>query len=309
MNPLQINIDASSLSSAGCMLNFKRVAIDGYREKVSGSALIYGSAIHKFIDTMYKTGGHLGKALAEGKEVFNKPKMSSSSTYLDDERHFVATCYNTWHDFIAKDEEFQTLMLPNGVPATEVTFSFPYYASPHLEVRLCGTIDRIGKIKNGVFAIRDFKTTSKYNVKEYLDSYRLSRQLRFYVLALQLMAEREPDSMLGQIGKQAVGCVIDGIFLKAKASDNIYQSSPVFMFGEDTMSKFRLMLDLFIDRLSYAVKHDSFYPEGILNGSCKGEYKCKFAPVCGAPSQVHEVMLSNNFIQVNYNPLKFGETL
>lgn len=309
MNPLQINIDASSLSSAGCMLNFKRVAIDGYREKVSGSALVYGSAVHKFIDTMYKTGGNFAKALEEGYEIFNKPKMSSSSTYLDDKNHFIATCYNTWYDFIAKDEQFETLMLPNGVPATEVTFSFPYYASPYLEVRLCGTIDRIGKIKNGVFAIRDFKTTSKYNVKDYLDSYRLSRQLRFYVLALQLMAEREPDSMLGQIGKQAVGCVIDGIFLKAKASDNIYQSSSVYMFGEGTMSTFRLMLDLFIDRLSYAVKHNIFYPEGILNGSCKGEYKCKFSPVCGAPSPVHDIMLSNNFIQVNYNPLKFGETL
>jgi len=307
---IQINIDASSLSSAACVLHWKRVVVDGYREKVSGASLVYGSAVHKYIDMMYQTKGNIALARNAAYEVFRRPKIQTSDNYhLLDERHLLTTCYNVWEDFILRDSNFQTLELPNGKPATELNFSIPYKVIGDYQINLCGTIDRLGKLQGGCYLIRDFKTTSRYNVKEYLADYKMSKQLRFYTLALRLMHRMYPDSLLGQIGGTTLGAQIDGIFLKSKPSDNEYVSSDVFMFTNETMEEFEEILNYNIDRLISAIQQDKFLREGIVNGTCKSEYRCKFWGVCGAPKEVQTTMLERDFQKVPYNPLAFGETL
>lgn len=305
---LELNIDASSLSSSACVLNWHRTIVLGYREKVPGASLVYGTAVHKFIDTMLKTSGDLKAAREAAFLSFRRDKISGKTNqHLTDERHLFVTCFDFWERFILKDTSFQLLVLPNGTPASEVTFSLPYYETEDCIVRLCGTIDGIGKIHNGVYCIRDFKTTSRYNVDEYLADYKMSKQLRFYVLALRLMARREPESLLGKIGATQVGARIDGIFLKSKPSDNIYKSSQVFQFSDETMDEFEAVLKDQIARLALAIRNNHFPREGIVNGTCKGEYRCKFYSVCGAPKEVQQLMLERDYRSVPYEPLKFGE--
>ncbi len=305
-----VNIDASSLSSAGCIINWKRVTVDGYRDKVSGAALVYGSAVHKYIETMYKTKGNIAKSRDAAFEVFRKPKVAGkSSQHLLDEKHLLVTCFNVWEDYVLKDSTFQTLELDNG-PAVEVNFSFPFHETANYEFRLTGTIDRIGQIRNGCYAFRDWKTTSKYNIPEYLSEYKMSKQLRMYTLAFRKMHRLYPDSILGKIGGQAVGAIIDGIFLKVKASDNEYIASDLFMFSDDTMNEFEAVLEHEVHKLGEALESGRELPrEGIVKGVCKTEYKCKFWNVCGAPKQVQQVMLDRDFAKVHYDPLNFGASL
>lgn len=306
----EINIDASSLSESGCILRWHRVVVEGYREKVSGASLVYGSAFHKFQETMISTRGNLEAAKKAMSEVFNRPKANSKSSYLLDERHLFATCYTYWEDVILTDSQFELLILPDGKPAVERNFSFKYYEDDNVIINLCGTIDRIGKIKNGCYCIRDFKTTSKYKVDEYLNTYRMSKQLRFYVLAMKLMNDRYPDTVLGQIGGTNIGCRIDGVFLKERVTYNIYKSSDVYMFSDESIAEFKWLLDDYIKKLVTALRTNTWnIREGILNGSCQSEYPCKFITICSAPSNARTTMLERDFNKVQYNPLKFGETL
>lgn len=307
-----INVDASSLSDAGCMLRWHRSVVGGYRERVQGASLIYGKAFHKFQETMFRTKGDLQEAKKAMVLSFDVPKAATGKTngYLADRNHVFATSYMYWEDITCKDTEFDLLMLPNGSPAVEQTFSFKYYEDDNVIVNLCGTIDRIGQIKKGCWCVRDYKTTSRWNPVEYLSEYRMSKQLRFYILALKIMSERYPDSVLGQIGATKVGARIDAVFLKERPTDNKYISSDVFLFSEGAIEEFRGLLDQYIIRLTGAVQVALLQPlprEGIINGSCDSKFRCKFWGVCSAPMEVQDTILERDFIQTPYNPLGFSD--
>lgn len=307
---LTINIDASSLSESSCILRMRRVVVEGYRTKLSSASMVYGSAVHKFIDTMFKTSGNMPESFKAMSEVFNRPKLNEKASHLLDERHLQTTCITYWHH-LRNDTDFQVLALPDGKPATEITFSLPYYEDDNFIVNLCGTIDTIGAIRGGCYCIRDFKTSSVWDVKGYLSSYSMSRQLRFYALALRIMYERFPESLLGRIGGSTViGARIDGIFLKPDARENKYENSQVFQYRDADIVQFRSMLDKYIPRLLESIRTtDNPEPEGILNGSCDTKYKCKFWTVCCAPAEIREVIFERDFRKVPYNPLAFSETL
>ena len=222
----QVYINSSSLKYATCPLAWKRVILDGYHEGISSAKIVYGSSVHKFLEVMYKTGS-LQQARDAALLVFRVPKIDDrKSVHMSDERHMLNTCFDVWSNYVnRKNEEFELMALPDGSPAVEVTFSLPYYQDDNIEVSLCGTIDKIGKFKDGVFAIGDWKTTSTYDTGKYLASYSMSPQLRFYRLALTVMGRLHPESLLGQIGNSPVGCFIDGIFLKPKSIINEGQST------------------------------------------------------------------------------------
>lgn len=282
------------------------MVVDGYREKADSAAIVYGTAVHKYIDTMFQTKGDIKKAREAAFAIFRKEKfIGKGQDHLGDERHLMVTCYNYWEDVILKDQSIDVLQFPNGNPATEVTFSLPYMETDDYEVRLCGTIDTIAKVKNGCFLLRDFKTTSKWDVKEYLASYKMSKQLRFYALALRLMHERFPDSLLGKIGGTNVGARIDGIFLKPSPGDNVYRNSDVFIFQQDTIAEFRTVLDRMITDFLAKLKSGVILREGIVNNTCKTDYPCKFINICGAPQAMVQTLLDRDFRRVDYNPLAF----
>jgi hypothetical protein len=273
---------------------------------------VYGIAVHKFVDTMFKTKGNLGKAREAALIAFRKPKtIDNKSKHMNDENHLLVTCYNLWDDYITKDTA-QTVMMPDDSPATEVTFSIPYYEDDHIIVTLEGTIDRIIKIKGGCFAIDDWKTTSSWEQESYLEKYSMSNQLRFYVLSLKLMHEKFPESMLGQIGGTNVGACIDGIFLKPKSCDNEYKRSRVFQFND--LDQVRRALDMKILQISRTVeltRMSGILPpkEGLINGSCEGKWGlCKFWGVCNSQSdEIAQVLLKRDFIKKEYDPLNHND--
>lgn len=324
--PITINLDSTSLGSSGCILDLVRTLIGdvstpelgAYRERTLGPSLVYGIAVHKFIDTMYKTGGNFPLARDAAKKSFAIPCHSDDKKkWLRDEKHMINVCYLVWEMYIVPDASFDVLSIPLGDskvgPAVEINFSIPYYKDDAIDVNLCGTIDRVGKYKNGCYAIRDWKTTSSWNTEEYFEEYELSRQLRFYNLACKLMAEKHPDSILGTIGATKIGAAIDGIFLSANSNDTTFKMSTVFQFSDMAIERFKATLDTKIQELSRAVKIGFFPKEGILNGHCSRPWgenkigKCKFWHACKNDDSVAEVLLKRDFTRKIYNPLSFNE--
>jgi hypothetical protein len=273
--------------------------------------MVYGIAVHKFIDAMFKTKGDMKAAREAAIQIFNMPKVNDKKKmWLSDASHMWVTCLNAWDDWILKDTKFDILKLPNGQPATELTFRLPYYEDENVVVNLCGTIDKIGKIKNGLYCVGDYKTTSSWNAEEYLSNYAMSAQLRFYALALRLMSKRHPDSMLGQVGATQMGCFIDGIFLKASAQENEYERSEVFQFKDSDLDNFASVVDQLIRKLLvYVASKTMPDKEGIVNGTCQQKFgRCKFWNVCKQQDPViASLLLKRDFVTKPYDPLTFNE--
>ena len=314
MTPLDINIDASSLSSSGCTLEWYRRVVQGYRAPRVNNDIIYGVAVHKFIDTMFQTGGDMKAARDAAFKAFRIPKYDKpKKLYMSDERHMLATCFDYWENVVSKEATFDIIKLPNGKPATELTFRFLWRDYDGVRIWLCGTMDKLGKIKNGCYAVGDYKTTSSWDEDNYFKTYELSVQLRFYIYALKQMAIHYPDSVLGQVGATNVGAFIDALFIKAKVVENEYKRSDVFQFKPDHMAEFESML---ITRVTRFVEHIKLiqegqfkrpFKEGIIAGCCERKFgKCDFWNVCKSSDDVAEVLLKRDFITKPYDPLNFN---
>ena len=110
MSKIHINIDQSSLSGSSCMLRWKRVIIDGYKEPKNSRDITYGVAVHAFLDTMYQTNGDLAMAVEAAKKAFAIPSFSKpEKKHMDDPMHMMETCLSVYRDFVVKDTDFQLL--------------------------------------------------------------------------------------------------------------------------------------------------------------------------------------------------------
>ena len=320
MNKTIINIDSTSLGKSSCILNFYRTVVGsinpetnqsegGYREKAMNPSMVYGIGLHKFIDVMYKTKGHIPTARTEANKLFNEiPKYNDEKKlWLSDIKHFQVTCYNVWTEYVETDSEFQVIEM-DGQAATEKTFAIKYWEDDYTIIYLCGTIDTIGKIAGGCYCIRDWKSTSAWDNVGYFKQYELSRQLRIYTLALKLMAEREPESVLGKIGAQQTGACIDAVFLKSSPAETVYKRSEIYVYKQKDLDAFRATLDETCLKLSGAVRTGYIPKEGIINGSCDGKWgKCSFWNCCAKDDNIAEILLDRDFKRVLYNPLAFNE--
>jgi len=302
-----IRLNASSLPYTKCALHWHRVVIQGYKDKIGNPRMIYGVGGHKYIDTMFKTGGDIRQARDAALAAFRMPKHEDRKCkWINDETHFIATCYMYWENYVSKDTSFELVIWPDGKPATEVSFSIKYYEDEWVIVYLEGTMDKLGKFKQGIFAIGDYKFTTSYD-NEYLADYEISPQLLFYLMSLEVAAEIEPQSIIGQIGLKRPGAFIEGIFLKSKPTDNEYKRSDVFQYKRETMQFFRSGIDLVIQRLSGLIRNDDWNRrEGIINGACREQFKkCPFWFTCRVQDEELATMLLNRDFKVvlPYDPL------
>lgn len=307
--PLEINLSSSGLKTSGCMLNLYRTVVEGYKEKAMPARIIYGVAGHKFIQTMYMTGGHIPTAREEATKVFNSiPRIDDKkSPHLSDLNHMLGVALWTWELCVVKDDEFEILQL-DGKPAVEINFSIPYFEDKYVKINWCGTMDRIGKIKGGIFIVPDWKFTSSWSEQEYFKQYEMSRAPRGYVLSLRLMSEMYPDSILGQVGKGVVGARFDGIFIKPSINDVKFARSNVFKYTEQDLAEFRMLLDDKCREISQAVKTGYYPKQGLINGSCEGKWgKCSFWNVCQQPEVIANVLLKRDFNKVPFNPLNYND--
>lgn len=351
MTKLTLNLDSTALGSSTCIKNLIQVLVgdplkpeDGaYRQKVNGVKLNYGVAVHKFIDTMYKTRGNYGAAKEEAVGWFERtPHIpASKQQWMSDSRHLLTTCFQVWTLYIEQDGGFEVLSLPGkcywckggGVDfdkkdlspspckhcsgtgqdttqaATEVTFSIPFFEDEFVQINICGTLDRIGKYKGGVYAVRDFKTTGSWDKDEYFTQYEMSRQLRMYTLACKMMARLYPESVLGQIGATHMGAAIDAIFLNKNANDTECRMSDVFQYSPQEMDEFERMLHDMCKKISFHVMNQYFPKEGILNGSCTGKYgsMCQFWVPCKLPDDRANIILGREFKRQKYDPMNFND--
>lgn len=311
-NKLIIMLDASACKESSCALRLFNIVIGGYTGKVQANDIEFGSAFHKF-KARFRIEGKdgFGKGVQEAQEYFSKTPMyvKPMKKYLDIKFLVNACiCYATTYE----NDSFE-LLIENEKPFIELPFCFPVYVDDLVEILVCGTIDEIGKFKNGIYSIEDLKTTSMWNVDEYLEAYRLSPQLYFYRWTIRQYALAKPNSLMATIDQSELGCHINGVFFKGKDKPIEYKRGDVMLFKEKELKEFELLLNKTIVKL-IEIAHDWIETgntplrEGLLNGACSTVYgPCKFAVACGATDdETRNIIMQQSFTQKFYNPLSFG---
>ena len=295
-------INASLLKESSCRLRTYYTLVRGYKAPQTTNDVQYGSAVHEFIKQMKLNGGNMHKALPPARLIFNKPCIQKTMKKWMTEQHFIKDCMDYWDQMGDPKDEWITC-----TNLVEQKFAVPYLITDTHEVILVGTIDDVcQRGNNGMFAIRDYKTTTMgYNADTYLAGYRLDPQLKFYYFVLMQYAKTYPESVFASMFDKGVGCFIRGIFLQSTLDKElVIKDSEVFQFKEKDMLEFKLMLD---EKIQEIIKLSTQMPppDGILNGACKTVYgPCKYHNACGAVDEfARDHVLSHTFIQKPYDPL------
>jgi hypothetical protein len=307
---MEINLSSSALGHSNCILDLYRTVVQGYKTKAMPAKMIYGIGVHKYIEIMYLTGGHIPTAREQAIIAFASiPRIDDSkSMHLSDVNHMIAVALMTWELFVKQEVDFEVLIL-NDKPAVEQTFSEEIYRDEDNVFNWCGTIDRIGKKRNGIWLITDWKTTSSWNAKDHLSQYELKNSPRGYMLGLKLFAEKHPDSILGQISRQQIGARFDGIYVKPKINEVRFQSSDVFVYQPEEIDEFKEGVIKVCKDLSLAIKNNQFPKQGIVNGSCNKKYgKCDFWYVCKHNNPlIMDGLLKRDFDVKQFNPMHYND--
>ncbi len=215
MEKLLVILDASAFSNSACLLRLFRITVEGYTQKLENNDVCFGTAFHLF-RKIFRDKGDCGMAegLNVAKEYFIKTPMvvKPNKTYLTP-LFLMRICMEYAEKYV--HDKFKPIRVKTkkwittnpGIensggfieveePLLELKGAFPYYVDDEIEILMAFTIDEIGKESNSIVSICDAKTTSVWNIKEYLDSYELSCQLRFYKWSLLKYAEAYPESFI-----------------------------------------------------------------------------------------------------------------
>jgi len=305
----KILLNSSAIRQQACDRRLYLIVKEGWRNKLNNNDIEFGSAFHKFASTVEEhpndTGFPLG--ILAAKKYFDETPMfiKSKKKYLTTQ-HLLKVCTD-WYNGVRGQDEFELLRTDEGKALVEIPFQIPLLSADGYDVDIVGTIDRVGKFRNGCWAIRDYKTTSSYDAEEYLESYSMSVQLRLYIWAFLQICKTAPEgSPLRNLTIANCGCMIDGIFLNG-ADKFHFKSSRVFYLKQEDMDEFESELRKSALNLINLYKDEQLPARtGIMCGACETKYgKCDFFNACASPDMISfKHVLNKNMHQVEYNPLR-----
>lgn len=196
---LQLAVDSTSLGAFKTCPRFYHYSVMlGYQPRQESVHLTFGLLIHGGVERYHHAkaqglshGDSLDKALDWGlRQTWNK-ELQRPWASLDSYKNrwtFVRTL--VWYlDKYGEHDALETVVLANGKPAVELSFSFAsgfVAASTGEAILFCGHLDRLATL-NGVPYIPDVKTTKSELNQRYWNSHNPSNQFSMYDLAGQIV--------------------------------------------------------------------------------------------------------------------------
>lgn len=180
------------------------------------------------------------------------------------------------------EDNLETVILPNGKPAVELSFSFEIDSS----LSYCGHFDRIVQMDGKTF-VTDYKTTTSQLDSRYFSQYSPDIQMTGYTLASQIVFDIP-----------AKGIIVDAAQIAVTSSS--FARMPVYRSAgqlEEFISD--LKLDMQIARV-YAEKNS--WPQNAM--ACHHFSGCQFRGVCAHSPSIRKNFLAADFTKRIWNPLK-----
>lgn len=189
-----------------------------------------------------------------------------------------------WYLEHYKDDPCQTIILPSGAPAVELSFRLPLQidvlGQPML---LCGHLDR-GVTFNDSYFVSDYKT-SKSLTSQWFEMFELSHQMTGYSIAGTAVFDR-PTS----------GVMIDGVALQVGAV-KLGRG-----FTKRTPGQIGEYFEVLTDIRDQAIRafNTQHYPMN--TASC---YFCEYKDVCRQPPEYREAYIRQHYTRKpGWNPLE-----
>jgi hypothetical protein len=182
----------------------------------------------------------------------------------------------------------ETVILANGKPAVELSFSFEtgYVASTGEIFALCGHLDRMAKLNEPRYIV-DLKTTKGTLGPSYFSKFGVDNQFSLYLLAGK-MVYHEP----------VAGIIVDGVQVLATMS----------RFQRHLVPKDALQIDEWYHQLGWWLSRlDECAERGewpMNDSSCDKFGGCRFRDVCSKSPASRQMTLDANYTRRVWDPLQ-----
>lgn len=311
---IQFAWDSSSLGYLKvCPRLYQYIMIEGWKPKGESIHLRFGSEYHEAIQD-YEIAKATGESHTDAIHTAVRNLLSRVSDWEVDEgskagnyknRNTLLQLCIDYFDHYA-DDPAKTLILENGKPAVELSFSFaldwgpsaskgtgagtPEYIAPQPYL-LSGHLDRVVTFNDSIFVL-DHKTTTTTPSQYFFSGFNPSNQMTLYTLA----------------GRVVLDTPIRGVIVEAA---QIMLDKPSRFVREPT-HRTQDQLDEWVGDLRYWFSLAETYAEAgfwPMNDTACGMYGgCKFREVCAKSPQVREIYLKSDFVKLapedRWNPLK-----
>lgn len=200
-----------------------------------------------------------------------------------------------WYlDAFGRDDPFETLILANGKPAVELSFSIDSGLATQQGERLvlCGHIDRLARM-GGTAYVKDIKTSTYAPDAKWAAKFTPHIQFSMYVFAAR-----------NGLGQPIRDLIVDGIQVGATFA----------RFGSHLVPRTDSMLDEWFEGIADAAQQmedcaaSGHWP--MRETSCEMYGGCPFRPLCARSPEAREAWVSAEFVQrgAGWDPLRTRES-
>lgn len=187
-----------------------------------------------------------------------------------------------WYLEEFRSDQAKTVILADGKPAVELTFSFEVEHG----LMLCGHLDRVVDLMEGRY-VMDRKTTASTISSYYFDKYEMDNQMSLYTLAGQTILKSPVKGVIIDAAQIAVGFTRFERGMTYRTSEQLEEWLRDFYFWTSQANRFA---------------ETDFWP---MNDTACDKYGgCVFRQVCSKSPSVRDSILATNFQKIDYNPLE-----
>lgn len=295
---LQLAIDSTSLGEfKTCPRKYFYSIVLGWEPRETSVHLTFGLHMHGGIERYHHAKAR-GQAHEEAildalhwalRETWNvelkRPWMSGDS--YKNRLTLVRTL--VWYlDQYGDNDALETIILANGKPAVELSFSFDSqyrYEVTGESVTFCGHLDRLATM-NGVPYIPDVKTTKSELSPYFWQQFNPSNQFGMYMLAGQVA-----------FSTPVRGIIVDGAQVLVNSSR--FARQPI-TYDKAKVQEWYVDAGFYIGQMEACAKQ-GYWPQN--DKSCNQYGGCPFLSVCSRSPGVREQWLSAEFKKRIWDPL------
>lgn len=187
-----------------------------------------------------------------------------------------------WYLEEFRDDPCQTLILKDGRPAVELTFSFDYKP----DITFCGHLDRVVEYAGDIY-LQDQKTTGSSLSPHYFRRYTPDNQMSLYTAAGQIVYNVPVKGVMIDAAQIAVG------FTRFERG---------FAFRtQDQIEEWLVDAEWHIHNIWEATLKNHF---PMNDSACQKYGGCQFISICSKSPQVREEFLRTDFEIRKMNPLE-----
>jgi hypothetical protein len=308
-----VRINNSSLSLLQvCPRKFQYLIEEGYQPKEGSPPLIFGSALHQALEVFYLAEREQRvlpnnyeenlDLMGHGHTLENEEPLIYTATRkfineasplanlpASDKRSIPNGVWILRHYFEAYINDPYTIYKHEGEPVVELRMEHTIHDSAKLKINLFGTVDAVFENQaTGEIIVGDHKTTSIVG-NDFYNRLKPNHQYTGYIYLAQEVLGLKTDKFL-----------VNGLQVKPRPK-TARGTAPHFPRQVttrtlDDITDFRKTVVSYVTNM-LAMQEQGYFPMGSVD-ACANYGACMFLPVCGAPENLKQPILNNQFTKV-----------